>query len=129
MAAIYGQLAGAFYGESGIPVQWRRTLAHKSLLDRFAETLFQLSHGGPPDMGQRNIDAKEQAEELLKSAGGDAEKAHCRLFDEESEIKRETGIVAYLGGPMHLQAVHAEVLLQLRVALGLALVNADADPR
>jgi ADP-ribosyl-[dinitrogen reductase] hydrolase len=41
--AIYGQLAGAFYGESGIPLEWRRKLALKATLDRYAEFLFQLS--------------------------------------------------------------------------------------
>jgi ADP-ribosyl-[dinitrogen reductase] hydrolase len=41
--AIYGQLAGAFYGESGIPLEWRLKLALKATLDRYAESLFQLS--------------------------------------------------------------------------------------
>jgi ADP-ribosylglycohydrolase len=27
VAAIYGQIAGAYYGESGIPEDWRRRLA------------------------------------------------------------------------------------------------------
>jgi ADP-ribosyl-[dinitrogen reductase] hydrolase len=35
--AIYGQLAGAFYGESGIPGEWRERLAHPELLDRLAD--------------------------------------------------------------------------------------------
>jgi ADP-ribosyl-[dinitrogen reductase] hydrolase len=41
--AIYGQLAGAFYGEAEIPLAWRRKLALKATLDRYAELLFQLS--------------------------------------------------------------------------------------
>lgn len=52
-AAIYGQLAGAYYGESGIPEEWREKLALKPLLDRYAEALFQLSFGGPPAPGSR----------------------------------------------------------------------------
>jgi ADP-ribosylglycohydrolase len=40
-AAIYGQLAGAFHGESGIPMAWRDRLAKKPLLDRYAELLIQ----------------------------------------------------------------------------------------
>lgn len=37
--AVYGQLAGAFYGELGIPAPWRRKLAHRLLIQRFAEQL------------------------------------------------------------------------------------------
>lgn len=42
--AVYGQLAGAHYGENGIPKHWRRKLAHRLLLEHFAEKLFQLTH-------------------------------------------------------------------------------------
>ncbi len=41
--AVYGQLAGAFYGEEGIPKPWRRKLAHRLLIERFSEDLFRLS--------------------------------------------------------------------------------------
>jgi ADP-ribosyl-[dinitrogen reductase] hydrolase len=41
--AIFGQLAGAFYGESAIPLEWRSRLALWPVLDRYAEMLFQLS--------------------------------------------------------------------------------------
>jgi ADP-ribosyl-[dinitrogen reductase] hydrolase len=44
--AIYGQLAGAFYGESGIPAQWREKLALRDVLDQYAEALWELSVGG-----------------------------------------------------------------------------------
>jgi ADP-ribosyl-[dinitrogen reductase] hydrolase len=40
-AAIYGQLAGAYYGESGIPHEWRDKLAHKQRIDRFADDLIR----------------------------------------------------------------------------------------
>ncbi len=40
--AIYGQLAGAFYGERGIPEHWRRRLAHRLLIEHFAERLHHL---------------------------------------------------------------------------------------
>lgn len=39
--AIYGQLAGAFYGESGIPESWRSQLAHRQLIESFAERLYE----------------------------------------------------------------------------------------
>ncbi|MDP9474599.1 MAG: ADP-ribosylglycohydrolase family protein [Actinomycetota bacterium] len=45
--AIYGQLAGAFYGEEGIPKPWRRRLAHRLLIEYFAERLFALAPRPP----------------------------------------------------------------------------------
>jgi len=44
--AVYGQLAGAFYGESGIPVRWRQKLAHHDLIASFAENLHRLARHG-----------------------------------------------------------------------------------
>ena len=40
--AIYGQLAGAYYGEEGIPEKWKRVLAHRDLITQFADELFYL---------------------------------------------------------------------------------------
>jgi ADP-ribosylglycohydrolase len=39
--AVYGQLAGAFYGEEGIPEAWRARLALRETIEQFAEKLFQ----------------------------------------------------------------------------------------
>jgi hypothetical protein len=36
--AVYGQLAGALYGESGIPGAWLQVLARRELITSFAET-------------------------------------------------------------------------------------------
>ena len=41
--AVYGQLAGAFYGESGIPIEWRQKVAHRNLIAALAEGLHRLS--------------------------------------------------------------------------------------
>ena len=40
--AVYGQLAGAFYGDRGIPRSWRYKLAHQLLIEYFAERLYHL---------------------------------------------------------------------------------------
>ena len=40
--AIYGQLAGAYYGEDGIPEEWRSKLAMRDLIERVAERLYEL---------------------------------------------------------------------------------------
>jgi ADP-ribosylglycohydrolase len=40
--AVYGQLAGAFYGQQGIPESWRNKLAYRELIESFAEQLFSL---------------------------------------------------------------------------------------
>jgi len=41
--AIYGQLAGAFHGNSGIPEEWRSKLAFRELIGSCAEKLFALA--------------------------------------------------------------------------------------
>jgi ADP-ribosyl-[dinitrogen reductase] hydrolase len=41
--AVYGQLAGAYYGAEGIPKAWRDTLAHRELIVALADKLFVLS--------------------------------------------------------------------------------------
>lgn len=41
--AVYGQLAGAFYGEHAIPDPWRSQLAHRDLIESLAERLLALS--------------------------------------------------------------------------------------
>jgi ADP-ribosyl-[dinitrogen reductase] hydrolase len=38
-AAVYGQIAGAYYGESGIPAEWRGKLAMWDVIHRYAEGL------------------------------------------------------------------------------------------
>ena len=39
--AIYGQLAGAYYGETGIPAHWRQQLAFKPQMETLADQLYQ----------------------------------------------------------------------------------------
>jgi hypothetical protein len=41
--AVYGQLAGAYYGEAGIPLRWRGALAHHEVLTAVADKLLELS--------------------------------------------------------------------------------------
>jgi ADP-ribosyl-[dinitrogen reductase] hydrolase len=40
-AAVYGQLAGAHYGEDGIPAEWRGRLARWEVVDEYAEALYR----------------------------------------------------------------------------------------
>ena len=40
--AVYGQLAGAYYGERAIPGTWRSKLAYRLLIEYFAERLYHL---------------------------------------------------------------------------------------
>ena len=40
--AVYGQLAGAYYGEDGIPASWRAMLAHGDRIEGYADQLRQL---------------------------------------------------------------------------------------
>jgi len=39
-SAIYGQIAGAYYGIEGIPIEWRKTLAHSSIIDAMTKALY-----------------------------------------------------------------------------------------
>jgi len=41
-AAVFGQLAGAFYGETGIPADWRKRLAQSDLIVSLADRLHDL---------------------------------------------------------------------------------------
>ena len=41
-AAIYGQIAGAYYGVEGIPASWRQRLVHRELIQKMATELFHL---------------------------------------------------------------------------------------
>ncbi len=42
-AAVYGQLAGAYYGPEAIPEDWRSKVALRDLIQSFADELYQLS--------------------------------------------------------------------------------------
>jgi len=42
--AVYGQIAGAFYGEQGIPNAWRSRLAYRELIERYAEQCCSIAH-------------------------------------------------------------------------------------
>ena len=44
--AVYGQLAGAFYGEVGVPQAWRNVLAMRELIERRADELYGLAMAG-----------------------------------------------------------------------------------
>jgi ADP-ribosylglycohydrolase len=41
--AVYGQLAGAYYGEEGIPEAWRRKLAFRDVIQSMADQLHTLA--------------------------------------------------------------------------------------
>ncbi|MCY2928577.1 MAG: ADP-ribosylglycohydrolase family protein [Planctomycetota bacterium] len=42
--AIYGQLAGAYYGHSGIPESWREKLSQRTRIEAFADDLLRLRY-------------------------------------------------------------------------------------
>jgi ADP-ribosylglycohydrolase len=42
--AVYGQLAGAFYGERAIPETWRERLAKRAQIESLAEQIFELDN-------------------------------------------------------------------------------------
>ena len=46
-AAIYGQVAGAFYGEAGVPAEWLEKLAMRETIEGLAGRLFELAKADP----------------------------------------------------------------------------------
>jgi ADP-ribosylglycohydrolase len=46
-AAVFGQIAGAVYGESGIPARWRERLWDGPAIGQLAADLWQVAHGLP----------------------------------------------------------------------------------
>lgn len=47
--AVYGQIAGAYYGVQEIPSRWLSKLAHKDLITEMADKLLLLSDGFKPN--------------------------------------------------------------------------------
>jgi ADP-ribosyl-[dinitrogen reductase] hydrolase len=41
--AVYGQIAGAYYGEEGIPAEWRAKLAMRETIEGLADRLYELA--------------------------------------------------------------------------------------
>jgi len=44
--AIYGQIAGAYYGVSAIPADWLACLAKRDLIEFYADELLRCSDAG-----------------------------------------------------------------------------------
>ena len=128
-AAIFGQLAGAHYGESAIPPDWRAKLARKPLLDRLAESLFQHAFDAHRLSEPRARQAHEGAKQLVQESGGDALQAIRTLHEEEAAMKREMGVMAVMGGPMHLQAVQEHTVLHLRIEAALQIAAGESGLR
>ena len=40
--AVYGQIAGAYYGEEGIPRPWRAVLAMRNKIEEAADRLYEM---------------------------------------------------------------------------------------
>lgn len=123
-AAIYGQLAGAVYGETGIPERWRELLALRPLVDRYAELLFQLSLQRLPALSEVNASAARAAvEEAVLQYGGPSAALQALTRQAEESLASEGALEVYMGGPMRAHAVHAETLMLLRVEIGLAFLS------
>lgn len=50
-AAVYGQIAGAYYGANGIPMRWANAVVQKDLIMDFADQLYHLRPAAPLDLG------------------------------------------------------------------------------
>lgn len=43
--AVFGQIAGAYYGDEGIPASWREKLAMRETIEALAEKLHAMAFG------------------------------------------------------------------------------------
>ena len=60
VGAIYGQIAGAFYGSGAIPEDWKKKCSLSSLISLFADELCRLSEElAPPDLEQVMSDSTD----------------------------------------------------------------------
>lgn len=65
-AAVYGQLAGAYYGEEGIPPDWLDRLAMREMIAMFADQLLAVSRGEEVQPG--SIEDHDLTAEVYKAA-------------------------------------------------------------
>ena len=42
--AVYGQIAGAFYGYGAIPQEWKAKITHRELIESYADRLYLLAY-------------------------------------------------------------------------------------
>lgn len=74
-AAVYGQLAGAFYGARAIPSIWKEKLAYRELIESLAVKLFELANPEPfPGQREENshavpVKVEGKVEEYIQEAG------------------------------------------------------------
>ena len=47
--AVYGQIAGAYYGYEGIPKEWRDILSRKDIINKFTENLYKAAKENATD--------------------------------------------------------------------------------
>lgn len=55
IGAVYGQLAGAFYGEKGIPTRWLSKLVHKEKIIEMADDIYRLSRESKEQKQEANL--------------------------------------------------------------------------
>lgn len=63
VGAVYGQLAGAYYGERAIPSRWLSILALKDLIIEMADELLLLCKNSDPE---KSVDVDTDADRIWK---------------------------------------------------------------
>jgi ADP-ribosylglycohydrolase len=92
--AVYGQLAGALYGEEGIPATWREKLALQYMIRRFADRLCKMhavEHPGVGVVGTSRLDSQER--QLLTGDSGGGLLAPVAATSSDRERTSETAAV------------------------------------
>lgn len=91
--AVCGQLAGAYWGEDGIPVEWRRNLAQRSELERLLlllcpeNTKSGESHKAKTPAYQAKLDKVDRGNPWLNDPGDEPEFTEEELFEMYRDMK------------------------------------------
>ena len=75
-AAVYGQLAGAYWGEGGIPDEWLEKAALRSLIEELADRLLEFSHSH--SRRGRPRDPNPQPDQMAKD---EFEQRHRKVYE------------------------------------------------
>ena len=78
--AVYGQIAGAYYGEEGIPPEWRAVLAMRAKIEEAADRLYELAEARGARMTEEEWLTAIDPEPMLEWLSGRAHVRKLRLF-------------------------------------------------
>jgi hypothetical protein len=114
-AAIFGQIAGAFYGERAIPREWRQGLARPDLISRYAELLAHAALGGHFSLTREPAEPVARLIRGVCGANGDPREGLEQLLRQRPDLTQ---------GGSSARPVEMEAVRRLRIELGVHVASA-----